>query len=224
MTLRDFLPPLEDGQPRLFVFSMTSRAWWSGPIRFLTGRDAPPKPGETWLARRFKMARCSHVGVGLQWERGGVEGACVWEADIDKNTVMRRVAMLRFSSFVAEQGASRLWVQPLDPVLFAYNDLDTQRVVDYLDSCVGFKTYGTWQLLQQAAFELWGRRVKYSPNAVTCSELMARALGGGDDENAPVVICDLRDGVHKAYDAVTPESGRVLVERMVAGQQPIRPR
>jgi hypothetical protein len=222
MTLRDFLPPLVNGQPRLFVYSMAGRAWWSWPIRVLTGRDAPPRPDDTWLSRRFKLARSSHVGLGLQWERSGVEGACVWEADLDANTAMRRVALLRFSSFVAAHGRSRLWVQHLDPAIFAYDEPRMQRVADYLDSCVGFKTYGKLQLLQHAAFELWGWPVKYSPDAVTCSELMARGLGGGDDEKAPALICDLRDGVHLTYDEVTPESGRVVVERIVAGLQPPR--
>ena len=156
----------------------------------------------------------SHTGLGVRLPDNN---ARVYEAILADNAIDRRDARQRFSAMLTDDSRNRLCVIPLERCLLGYNDADVLKVLTYADSCVKDVSYGTFQLLSMALAQRFGIPVPQSTVKQVCSEFVSRALGGGDDESAAPVICDLRDDRHTSYDLVTPDSGFRRTLAIVSG-------
>jgi hypothetical protein len=152
----------------------------------------------------------SHTGL-MVYNPDGV--ATCYEAIFAKGSIVKVDARQRFKEFLAESAKNQMC---LVPITWA-TDTQIATALRYAESCVKDVAYGRWQLLAMLGAQRWGFPIRGSTTKQVCSELVARALGGGDVESACPCICDLRDSRHNRYDLVNPDSAFRQMMAIVAG-------
>ena len=187
-------------------------------IRIFDTPPATPQLYAYWMRFRDWIGNSIAAVTDGQWSHAGLllfnpdGGAVVYEALFGAGKIVKQDARKRFNSFLSDNADSQLCVVPV-----VAEDWQVATALRYAESCVADVSYGRWQLGAMLLAQRWGLPVPRSTTKQVCSELLARTLGGGDDDAAAVLIMDLRDTRHTTYDEVTPDSTFRRMMAIVAG-------